>query len=166
MGYNHLANAIKRHATSLDGRTAQTRAGNVTSVSPDGTAVKVTILPDGMTTGWVPVSHIGVGANTIIAPPNVGDFVAVQPHEGDAENWIMTGRLFNTQQPPPNSPITNAPTKPGEVAIINASGSTLHMTLDGAVSITAQNINFTAVNTLTITAPNVNVKSANFTSEA
>lgn len=148
MSHDRFVNALKRHATSMDQQGAEDCAGKITSVGPDGTTCKVQLLTGGQLSGWLPIEHIGVGNNSVIVPPNIGDLVMVAPHEGDAENWRVVGRLFSTAQPPPNSPVTSHPVKSGEVAIINGAAC-VHFTNDGTVHIHATTIEITGTVTVT-----------------
>lgn len=148
MSHDRLVNALKRHATSMDQQGAADCAGKITSVGPDGTTCKVKLLTGGQLSGWLPIEHIGVGNNSVIVPPNIGDLVMVAPHEDDAENWRVVGRLFSTAQPPPNSPVTSNPVKSGEVAIINGAAC-VHFTNDGTVHIHATTIELTGTVTVT-----------------
>lgn len=131
--HSRLLNAIKLHAASLDGQVSSTHYGKIVSVGPDGVSAKVRIMPDNVLTGWLPVGSVSVGANSIISPPNIGDMVELTPHEGDGENWVVTGRIFSTASPAPKSPATGNAIAPGEVAIITGSGSYLHFAADGNV---------------------------------
>ncbi len=133
MSHSRLANVLKRNASALDSQAAEMRVGTIESIGPDGTTARVTIMPEGILSGWLPVGFASVGANCIIVPPNQGDLVLIEPHEGDAENWVISHRIFSTASPPPNSPATGNPIKPGELAIIMGCGSYLHFDVAGNV---------------------------------
>lgn len=135
MTHHRLANAMKLAASSMDGQTAHMKAARITSVGPDGTTAKIAFLDDpaGTPIGWLPIGQAAIGANAVISPPNINDLVMAQPHEGDAENWVVTHRLFDTSHPPPNSPATSAPIKSGELAIIMNGGGYIHFTNDGTI---------------------------------
>lgn len=133
MEHNRLLNTIMRRSQSQGNQAAQTRAGKIASVSPDGASAKVTILPEGVLTGWLPVGFIAVGDNSIVTPPNVGDLVELTALEGDAENWMISSRMFTTASPAPVSPATSNPIRSGELGIIMKCGSYLHFENTGTV---------------------------------
>lgn len=130
---DRLFNAMKLHASGVTMAGAEMRFAIVTSYDPNKCAARVQIQPDGVLTGWLPVSNLGVGAVAIIVPPSIGDQVIVAPQEGDGQQWVVIGRVFSNAKPPPASPVTSAPVQSGEAAIIGAGGSCLHFKADGSV---------------------------------
>ena len=73
---------------------------------------------------------VGNGVGLVI-PPSVGDQVTVTPKEGDSDNYVISGRLFHDDAPPPTSPISGKPIASGEVGIFGPGGSFMHLTGDG-----------------------------------
>lgn len=128
---DRLLNAIKLHAGSMDMASAQLRIGVVRSYDPTNAAAKVQIQPEGVLTGWLPVGQLSAGLASIVAPPSPGEQVVCAAQEGDAEQWIIVGRLFSTEAMPPVSPFTGAPVQSGEVAVFGQAGACLHMQADG-----------------------------------
>ena len=55
----------------------------------------------------------------------------LEPQEGDAEQWIIVGRLFSAAALPPTSPFTGAPVQSGELAIFGQAGACLHLMANG-----------------------------------
>jgi phage baseplate assembly protein V len=139
---DRLLNAWKRQAAQLDSLNAQPRIGLIASVGDDGTTARVRIQPEDVMTGWLPISHHHASNQVgIISPPNTGDQVVLIPHEGDAEQWIIIGRLYSDVDVPPQSPATNKPIAPGEVAIFTPN-AWLHFT-GGKIFGAATEFNFT-----------------------
>ena len=121
---------IKFHAATQVGAIGQPRHALVTSVDPVAHAVKVSIQPEGIESGWIPDSAIATGGLRIACPAEIGSQVLVVPVEGDAEHPIVIARLFDVTLTPPVSPATGTPVQPGEIGIFLAGGSYLHVTTD------------------------------------
>ncbi len=122
-----LLNIIKQHAGALDQGGSQPRFGTVTSVDPATATAKVTLQPEGVLTGWLPVLSPWVGAGWgLHCPPSPGDQVLVVAQEGDAEHGLIVGRAFsNTQTPPAASA--------GEFWLMHKSGSFIKLQNDGTI---------------------------------
>ena len=126
---DRLINALKAHASALDHGQAQPRFGIVTSVDPNSATARVTLQPEGVLTGWLPVLSPWVGAGWGLAcPPAPGDQVPVLAQEGAAAHGIIIGRAFSDAQRPP-------PASSGELWLIHQSGSFIKLTNDGTVQI-------------------------------
>jgi phage baseplate assembly protein gpV len=122
-------NAVKAHAASLDLGQAQPRFGLVTSVDPSSATARVSLQPEGVLSGWLPVLSPWVGAGWGMAcPPTPGDQVLVLAQEGDAEHGLIVGRAFSLSQAPPAAPA-------GEFWLVHSSGTFLKLQNDGAVHI-------------------------------
>lgn len=121
---------IKLHAAKQAGALGQPRHAIVTSVDAVSHAVKVTIQPDGIESGWVPDAAVAVSGLRIACPAEIGTQVLVVPLEGDAEHPVVVARLFDVQTMPPSSPATGTPVQPGELGIFADSGSYIHLTKD------------------------------------
>jgi len=124
---DRYANAVKRDASTMDAMRGGIRYATVQSYDPTNAAVKVMIQPDGVLSGWVPLPAIGVGANAVIAGPNVGDQVIIGAMEGAGEQYVVLARVFDSVGMPPTSPGTMKPVESGEVGIFGPNGSYLHM---------------------------------------
>ncbi len=124
-----LLNVIKQHAGALDQSGAQPRFGVVTSVDPDTATARVTLQPEDVLSGWLPVLSAWIGAGWgLSCPPSPGDQVLVLAQEGDAEHGMIVGRAFSKAQQSPAAPV-------GEFWLVHRSGSFLKLQNDGTVQI-------------------------------
>ena len=122
-----LLNIIKQHAGALDQGASQPRFGTVTSVNPATATARVTLQPEGVLSGWLPVLSPWIGAGWgLYCPPSPGDQVLVVAQEGDAEHGIIVGRAYSSAQPPPATPV-------GEIWLIHKSGSYIKLQNDGTI---------------------------------
>ncbi len=122
-------NALKAHAAALDLGQAQPRFGLVTSVDPTSATARVSLQPEGVLTGWLPVLSPWIGAGWgMSCPPAPGDQVLVLAQEGDAEHGLIAGRAFSLSQLPPPAP-------PGEFWLVHSTGTSLKLQNDGTVHI-------------------------------
>jgi type VI secretion system (T6SS) baseplate-like injector VgrG len=112
-----LLNVIKQHAGGLDQGGGQPRFGVVTSVNPTAATARVTLQPEGLLSGWLPVLSPWTGAGWgMCCPPSPGDQVLVLAQEGDAEHGMIVGRAFSNTQATPATPV-------GELWLVHGSGS-------------------------------------------
>ncbi|MCB8874775.1 phage baseplate assembly protein V [Acidisoma silvae] len=120
-------NAMRAQASAISGAAGQLRCGLVQSVDPTSYCVKVTLQPEGVLTGWLPVcSQWAGGGWGIVALPSPGQQVVVLAQEGHAEHGIVLGTLFSLQAMPPNAPV-------GEFWLVHATGSYLKLLNDGSI---------------------------------
>ena len=107
----------------------QPRFGVVSSVDTEHAAVRVTLQPENVLTGWLPIAAAWVGAGWGLAcPPAPGDQVLVLPENGAEQPGVVLARLWSTQSPPPAAPV-------GEFWLLHSSGSFLKLTNDGTVQV-------------------------------
>lgn len=126
---DRLSNAIKSHAANLDLSNGQIRFGTITSVNFNNSTARVTIQPDGVLSGWLPVLSQWVGNGWgMVCPPSPGDQVLLVPQEGDIEHGIIIGRSFSNKQQPPAAPI-------GEFWLVHQTGSFLKLCNDGTIRV-------------------------------
>lgn len=127
---NKLNNAQRAAiAKALADLRSPLRYGEVSSYDPKTYKAKVTIQPEGIQTGWLPILAFGTGTN-------FGDFFGLIPGaqvliahvEGDRDNGIILGCTSNSVDTPPVVP-------GGEKWTVHQSGSYLKFTNDGKVSI-------------------------------
>jgi phage baseplate assembly protein gpV len=124
-----LLNALKAQAASLDRLLGQPRFGVVTSVDPARYAARVSLQPEGVLTGWLPVLSAWTGAGWgAVCLPAPGDQVLVVPQEGDAEHGVIVGASYSDSARPPAAPA-------GELWLVHNSGAALHLCNDGTVQI-------------------------------
>jgi Type VI secretion system/phage-baseplate injector OB domain len=122
-------NIIKQHAGALDQGSGQPRFGIVTSVNPSTATAKVTLQPEGVLTGWLPVLSPWVGAGWgMYCPPSPGDQVLVVAQEGEAEHGLIIGRAFSNMHVPPDAPV-------GEFWLMHKSGSFIKLQNDGTIQV-------------------------------
>lgn len=122
-------NALKSQAGAMDQATGQARFGLVTSVDPRNMTARVTLQPENVLTGWLPVLSAFVGAGWgLVCPPSPGDQVLVLPQEGDAEHGVIVGRAYSDAARAPEA-------EAGEFVLIHKSGSFLKLMNDGTVQV-------------------------------
>jgi phage baseplate assembly protein gpV len=125
-----LFNALKSHAAALDRGAGQPRFGLVTSVDPARYAARVSLQPEGVLTGWLPILSAWVGGGWgLVCPPQPGDQVLVLAQEGSADNGVIVGASFSDAARPPGG------VPAGEFWLVHASGSFLKLANDGTVRI-------------------------------
>ena len=126
---NEFLNIVKAHAAALDRAQGQPRFGIVTSVDPARYAARVTLQPEGVLTGWLPVLTPWAGNGWGIASlPQPGTQVLVLAQEGDAEHGVVAGQAFSDSAQPPNAPN-------GELWLVHKSGSSFKLANDGQIHI-------------------------------
>jgi len=124
---DRLLNALKAQSAAQDQSAGVPRFGIVTSVDPATATVRVTLQPEAVLTGWLPLLSPWVGAGWgLFAPPSPGDQVLVLPQEGDAEHGLVVASSWSATTPPP-------PTPPGEFWLVHKSGSFLKLQNDGTI---------------------------------
>jgi phage baseplate assembly protein gpV len=120
-------NAIRAQAGVMSGATGQVRCGTVQSFDPATYCAKVTLQPEGVLSGWLPVAANWVGAGWgMVAPPSPGQQVVVLAQEGYADHGIVLGGLFSLSAQPPQAPS-------GELWLVHQAGSYLKLHNDGTV---------------------------------
>ena len=129
MSMDRFLNAVKAHAGALDQGQGQPRFGTVASFDPQHYTARVTLQPEGVLSGWLPILAAWIGNGWgMVAPPTPGDQVLVVAQEGEAEHGVIVGRAFSDQAQPPQC---NA----GEFVLVHESGSFLKLASDGTVRI-------------------------------
>jgi phage baseplate assembly protein gpV len=122
-------NAVKSHAGALDRAQGQPRFAVVASIDPVHYAARVTLQPEGVLSGWLPVLSPWVGNGWGIAClPAPGDQVLVLPQEGAAEHGVIAASSFSDRIRPPTA-------TPGELLLQHRSGTSLRLANDGTVRI-------------------------------
>jgi phage baseplate assembly protein gpV len=97
---------------------------------------KVSIQPEGVLTGWLPILSQSAGPGWgLICPPTVGQQVLVLPDLGDEEHGVILGGTWSTVDRPPQ-PATSpggeaAAVQPGDAALVHSTGSFLRFSSDG-----------------------------------
>nr|WP_199065127.1 phage baseplate assembly protein V [Chromobacterium sp. ASV5] len=125
MKINQLAQALGARAPDMSERP---RKGVVSGYDPGSYAVKVTIQPEGLETGWIQLDAMGVGNGWGVATgPQVGDEVSISFDAGDANLGSVVSRHFNDQNRPIGPPS-------GETWMIHSTGASLKLTNDGKIT--------------------------------
>lgn len=126
---DRFINTLKVQAGALDQSQAQPRFAIVTSVNPATATARVTLQPEAVLTGWLPVLSPWTGPGWgLSCPPSPGDQVMVLSQEGDAEHGVIIGRAFSSAATPPLA-------TSGEFWLVHASGSFLKLLNDGTIQI-------------------------------
>lgn len=122
-------NAIKSQADALVQGVGRPRFGTVTSVDPTAGTARVSLQPEGVLSGWLPLLTPWAGAGWgMVCPPLPGDQVLVVAQEGDAEHGLIVGRAFSNIQRPPAAP-------GGEFWLVHQSGAFLKLCNDGTIRV-------------------------------
>jgi phage baseplate assembly protein V len=138
-----LFNAIRAQGALQDGRIGQARCGLVQSVDPATYCAKVSLQPEGVLTGWLPVASAWTGSGWgLVAPPVPGQQVLVLAQEGQAEHGVIVGGLFSTAAAPPPAPS-------GEFWLVHQAGAFLKLHNDGTVEGNAMRWNITGAADIT-----------------
>jgi hypothetical protein len=150
----HLLNSQKAAAQQASQARASTRQGIVTSYDPNAYAIKVTLQPDNVLTGWIPLKSAWVGNSWgLFCPPSIGDAVEVDFQEDDGGVGSAGLRFFNDSDRPLACPS-------GEFWLVHKTGAFYKLTNDGKALIngqveidaTAPTINITATGNITAQA--------------
>lgn len=145
-----LLNAARREAAAVLGDVAQASTGIVTSYDPAKYAVRVTLQPQGILTGWIPLGSIWVGNGWgLYCPPTVGDLCEVDFLGGHIGAPVAGLRFYNDQDVPLS--VTS-----GEFWLVHESGSFFKLKNDGTLSINvASSCDITASGQVMIDSPKV-----------
>ena len=125
---DELLRALRLHSAVQSGLQGQARHAIVTAVDPGQHAVKLTIQPEGLVSGWLPDPGIACAGLQIACPSEVGTQVLVVPVEGDSEHPVIVARLFDTANPAPISSATGQAVQAGEIGFFLKNGPYLHLT--------------------------------------
>ena len=126
---DRFLNALKGQGANQDQASGMPRFGIVTSVDPSTATARVTLQPEGVLTGWLPLLTPWVGNGWgLVCPPSPGDQVLVIPQEGDAEHGLILGTTWSGQTAPPAAPA-------GEFWLVHQSGSFLKLQNDGTIQV-------------------------------
>ena len=127
MNIDPLMNIMRREAQKVVGTRASVKKGIVTGYDSTNYCAKVSLMPEGTETGWLPIGSEWAGNGWgLFAPPSIGDMVQVDFDEGDRQSGSITKRFFNDEDRPLDCPS-------GEFWLVHKSGSLLKFTNDGDV---------------------------------
>lgn len=126
---DRLLNALKGQSANQDQAAGAPRFGLVTSVDPATATARVTLQPEGVLTGWLPLLTPWAGNGWgLVCPPSPGDQVLVIPQEGDAEHGLVIARAWSNETLSPPAPS-------GEFWLVHRSGSFIKLQNDGTIQI-------------------------------
>jgi uncharacterized protein involved in type VI secretion and phage assembly len=118
----------------LAGRRSE-RHGLVTSYDPNKHLAKVTFMPEGQESGWLPIEtgHIGNGFGIAIGltpgdGKSTGDQVIVRYQEGDFESGKIVQRVHSDKEKPPK-------VEAGEMVFWHEKGQRIFFKKDGSLEI-------------------------------
>lgn len=130
MSHSAWTNAQRLQAMRAAGNRHGILAGVVTSYDPNKYSAKVTLQPDDLKTGWLPVAAHWIGNGWgMFSPPSPGDQVNVEFIDGDIGAGTVTARIWDDN----NRPL---PVPAGEFWLVHAKGQSFKLTNDGALTIT------------------------------
>jgi len=138
---NHIKRVVSEFLSSL----FVARYGTVASFNPADYTVKVTLQPEGTTTGFIPLTAPWVGPDFgAVFGPQQGDQVLVHFIDGSLQAAIVGGRTFSNAALPPA-------VQSGQAAIVDSQGAYVRLNNDGTLSVGA-------ATSITLTAPNAYVQ--------
>lgn len=145
MSIARLQNQVRLWAERALSHITMPRMGIVTNYDPDRHAARVQLQPEGILTGYLPVTEPWVGNGWgMYAPPNIGDVVEVHFQQGSKEAGFIVNRFYSAKTKPLSVPS-------GEFWIVHKSGSYVKFHNDGSVTISA------LTNTLRLEAENIQI---------
>lgn len=126
---HRFLNSLKAQAAAQDLAVGRPRFGLVTSVDPKRHAARVSLQPEGVITGWLPVLSPWVGAGWgLCVPPMQGQQVLVLPQDGEGEHGVIVGCAWSDSSTTPGAPV-------GEFWLVHESGSFIKLVADGTVRV-------------------------------
>jgi hypothetical protein len=126
-----LRNQMRQEAQRATSDLTLPRMGIVTNYDPDRYAARVKLQPEGIMTGYLPVTSPWVGNGWgFYAPPNIGDVVEVHFQQGGKEAGFIVNRFYSTKTKPVS-------VQSGEFLLRHKSGSFIRFTNNGDVIISA-----------------------------
>lgn len=161
-----LQNAMRRQSLAVLSRLAQPRWGLVTSTrsTDTGYEVKVELQPEGVLSGWLPITSPMVGAGWgLVSPPALNSQALVIPDNGRADHGVVIGMAFSTDMMPP-MPGGKAVTE-GQFALVHKNGSYLlfddndvHLiTNRDLIATVGRNASIVATGTVEVGAPTITI---------
>lgn len=144
---SNLAQLAKMAADGL----AVCRLGIVANYDPATYSMKVTVQPNDVLTGYMPVGAMWAGPGWgMFCPPTVGNQAMVFYQEADSLVPLGGFVLFNDVENPLS-------VDSGEFWLVHQTGSFIKILNDGSIAIFAAEIDVTATSQVNVKAPVVNV---------
>ena len=124
-----LQASMQLAAMRLTAGSITSRIATVTSYNPNRYAAAVSIQPEGILTGFLPVAAAWMGNGWgMFCPPSPGDLVRVEFIDGDIGAGIVEPRLFNLGQQPLAVPA-------GEFWLVHQNGQSFKLLNSGALTL-------------------------------
>lgn len=124
-----MIEVIKRVVAEMLNLQAKTQFGTITAYDPTRHNVKVMLQPEGVETGWIPLTTPWVGPNMgVVFGPIIGTACRVDFAGGEPDASIAGGRIFDAKNAPPV-------VQSGEAAIVHQAGAFVKLTNDGKLSL-------------------------------
>lgn len=130
--WDEVRNLIRREVAAAMTLRGRTRMGTVSGYDPSTYSVKVTLQPEGVLTGWIPLGALQIGNGWgVYCPPNIGDQIKTEPLEGDHDSRVATHALYSVVDQPLAVPA-------GEIWFVHKTGSFVKLVSGGDVEINAE----------------------------
>lgn len=126
-----LREAMQAHAQMTSENKAEDKRAIVTAYDPNSYSVKVSLMPEDVETGWIPLGSPWVGNGWgMYCPPSIGDIGHVSFCEGSNDAGMAGMRFYNDKSRPLAVPS-------GEFWVVHKSGSHFKFLNDGTVEVHA-----------------------------
>lgn len=124
-----LMNAMRLQAQKASAGDAVSRVGVVTSYDPATYMARVTLQPDSVLTGWLPIKGLWVGNGWgLYAPPSINNLCTIVFGEGDINGGYVDGVFWNSDGDAPDTPLS---VDAGEFWAQHKNGAFFKLTNDG-----------------------------------
>lgn len=131
---NILRNALHQIAADNAAAIAQPCIGIIQSVDPLRHLARVTVQPDNVLSGWLPLATPVIGWQML---PAIGSQAVIVPRDGDKRNGVIVAYAYSNPNPPPQVPNApgggNVPLAGTEQVLTGPGGSALRFCADGSV---------------------------------
>lgn len=128
-----IQNAMRLQALRAAGLKVSSRFGTVTGYDPNTYSVKVTIQPEGIPSGFIPLATPWAGSGWgLYAPPAIGSQVSVIFIDSELEAGFVELQFFNAQTQPTS-------VDAGEFWIVHKSGAFFKLLNAGGLSFSDAN---------------------------
>lgn len=139
-----LLNQMRMQAEMAAAARASVKVGLVSGYDHTNYSVKVTIQPEGIETGWIPLTSPWVGAGWgMFCTPSIGDMIEVQFEQGGSEAAFACMRFFNDTDRPLD-------VQSGEFWLVHKLGAFVKLTNDGNIVLHGKNVRITVDGSVSI----------------
>src|ERR1700744_3959855 len=128
-----ILNAMRLQAQKTTADDTVSRTGVVTSYDPNTNMARVTLQPDSVESGWLPIKALWVGNNWgLFAPPSINNLCTVVFTDGDLNGGYVDGVFWNNDASAPDTPLA---VQSGEFWLVHAKGQFVKLTNDGKLAV-------------------------------